>query len=249
MGNRLLPTISSSPHSLHLLSIDLHMAPTSNNFHYPFQLHGCSTPPLVFSLLDPAEFVYPTGFRPKYIHPTPRVCLFVSCILFHVSYDPFDLHHRCTKYKLEDVGVCDGVLNLIDSPLAGRGYSSGHVKQSSYNAIIAARSISEQNSISLLLAGSGLSLHKAASHAAASFHPSISQIQLVHLVQKKGGYSHIIAPSNSFGKNVLPRVAALLDVSSIMDVTNISGSQVYVRSTSFPAPHISSDSKWDAPLL
>ncbi|KAF9598411.1 hypothetical protein IFM89_027844 [Coptis chinensis] len=92
--------------------------------------------------------------------------------------------------------------------------------------------------------------------------------ELVHLVQKKGGYSHIIAPSNSFGKNVLPRVAALLDVSSIMDVTNISGSQLYVRecslhrsisrvdpciltirSTSFPVPHISSDSKWDAALF
>ncbi|KAF9620987.1 hypothetical protein IFM89_015809 [Coptis chinensis] len=165
-------------------------------------------------------------------------------------------------------------------------HEGGHVKQSSYSAITAARSISEQNSISLLLAGSGPSIHKAASHAA-SFHPSISQVlvadtdklshplaeawaELVHLVQKKGGYSHIIAPSNSFGKNVLPRAAALLDVSPITDVNDISGSQVYVRPiyagnalctvrytgadpcmltirpTSFPVLHISSDSKWDA---
>lgn len=53
--------------------------------------------------------------------------------------------------------------------------------------------------------------------------------ELVHLVQQKGGYSHIIAASNSFGKNVLPRAAALLDVSPITDVIDISGSQLFVR--------------------
>lgn len=53
--------------------------------------------------------------------------------------------------------------------------------------------------------------------------------KLVHLAQQSGGYSHILAASNSFGKNVVPRAAALLDVSPITDVVGISESHTFVR--------------------
>jgi electron transfer flavoprotein alpha subunit len=45
----------------------------------------------------------------------------------------------------------------------------------------------------------------------------------------RGSYSHIVAAATSFGKNVLPRVAAKLDVAQISDITAIEGPDTFVR--------------------
>ena len=42
-------------------------------------------------------------------------------------------------------------------------------------------------------------------------------------------YSHVLAPASGFGKNVLPRIAAKLDVAQISDITGIESPDTFVR--------------------
>lgn len=42
-------------------------------------------------------------------------------------------------------------------------------------------------------------------------------------------YTHILAPASSFGKNCLPRVAALLDVAQISDIVAVEGPDTFVH--------------------
>src|SRR5215218_1607874 len=48
--------------------------------------------------------------------------------------------------------------------------------------------------------------------------PTAEAIAAVLLaVVRAGGYTHVVAPATGFGKNVMPRVAAKLDVAQVSD--------------------------------
>ncbi|MEO7431043.1 MAG: FAD-binding protein, partial [Dokdonella sp.] len=60
-------------------------------------------------------------------------------------------------------------------------------------------------------------------HALASTHaPQIA-------AAAKNGYTHLFAPSTTFGKDVLPRVAALLGVSQVSDLSSVDGAHTFKR--------------------
>jgi electron transfer flavoprotein alpha subunit len=48
-------------------------------------------------------------------------------------------------------------------------------------------------------------------------------------IMKRGTYTHVLAAATSFGKNVMPRIAAKLDVAQISDITAIETPDTFVR--------------------
>lgn len=56
-----------------------------------------------------------------------------------------------------------------------------------------------------------------------------STAALIHKIQTNRKFSHLIAPSTSFGRNVLPRAAALLNIQAVADVIAIQDTDTFAR--------------------
>ena len=49
------------------------------------------------------------------------------------------------------------------------------------------------------------------------------------IVKLADKYTHVVASANTFGKNFMPRVSALLDISQISDIIKINSSDTFIR--------------------
>ncbi len=58
---------------------------------------------------------------------------------------------------------------------------------------------------------------------------AIAQLQAPQIAQVAAGYSHVFGPSTTFGKDLMPCVAALLGVSQVSDIMAVDGSQTFKR--------------------
>lgn len=63
----------------------------------------------------------------------------------------------------------------------------------------------------------------------AEFAEAVASTQAAAIVELAANYSHMLAPATTFGKDLLPRVAALLGVGQISDVMAIEGTHRFVR--------------------
>ena len=43
------------------------------------------------------------------------------------------------------------------------------------------------------------------------------------------GYTHVMAPASTFGKNIMPRVAVLLDVAQVSDIIKVEAPDIFIR--------------------
>ena len=122
------------------------------------------------------------------------------------------------------------VLVLLD-------HEAGVIKQPSRSAVAAASKLGE---VHVLVAGQGVQ----AAAAAAGKLPGVAQVLLADdaayanalaepmsalLVSLASGYSHLLAATTAVGKNIMPRVAALLDSQPISDISGVVDADTFVR--------------------
>ncbi len=58
---------------------------------------------------------------------------------------------------------------------------------------------------------------------------AIAAVLAPQIVALAKGYSHLFAPSTTFGKDLMPRVAALLGVNQISDIMSVEGTHIFKR--------------------
>jgi electron transfer flavoprotein alpha subunit len=116
-------------------------------------------------------------------------------------------------------------------------HDNASVKPSTLNTVAAAAKIGD---VAVLVAGAGC---EAAAKAAAAiagvarvlradapqYKDGLAENLAALVVALAPGYTHILAPATSFGKNVTPRIAALLDAAQISDIIAVVSPDTFVR--------------------
>ena len=117
-------------------------------------------------------------------------------------------------------------------------HDNAALKPATLNTLAAAAQIG--GDVTVLVAGQGC---RAVAEAAAKA-AGVSKVVLVEapayahplaepmadlIVSLAEGYSHILAPATTSGKNILPRVAALKDVAMLSDISGVESADTFIR--------------------
>ena len=116
------------------------------------------------------------------------------------------------------------------------------LKPATLNAVTAASEIAKAvgGDVHILIAGKGCRpVAEAAAQIAgaakvlladdAAYEHGIAENLAPLVVKLAANYSHVLAPATTSGKNLMPRVAALLDVMQISDISAVEGPDTFVR--------------------
>src|SRR5690606_40947483 len=93
------------------------------------------------------------------------------------------------------------------------------------NVLVAGQQAGEVAAAAAKAEGVAKVLHADAEHYANPTAENLSAL-IVPLAQN---YSHLLAPATGFGKNLMPRVAAMLDVAQISDISDVVSADTFVR--------------------
>lgn len=116
-------------------------------------------------------------------------------------------------------------------------HDHGSIKPATLNAVTAAKKLGD---VDILVAGQNCAAAGAAAAKIAgirkvlmaddaAYAHQLAENTAALVVKNAGGYDYIVAPATTTGKNMLPRVGALLDVQPISDISGIENADTFVR--------------------
>ena len=117
-------------------------------------------------------------------------------------------------------------------------HDNAALRPATLNTIAAAAKIG--GDITVLVAGRGCAAAASAAAAVAGVtkvltadapqfeHPLAEDVAAL-VLSLAAGYTHLLAPASSFGKNFMPRVAALLDMAQVSDIVAVESADTFVR--------------------
>ncbi|WP_025861390.1 FAD-binding protein [Acetobacter papayae] len=114
-------------------------------------------------------------------------------------------------------------------------HEGGQIRKAALSAVAAATKLGDVHVLvtgdaAVVLAAVSIAGVSKVLHAAdARYAHDLAEPLAALVASLAGGYDHIVAAAGAFGKNVLPRTAALLDVQPIPDVISIESADTFVR--------------------
>ncbi len=117
-------------------------------------------------------------------------------------------------------------------------HDNASLNPATLNAVAAAAQLADQVDVLVAGAGCGGAAEAAARVAgvgkvlvadAAHYDHAVAENVAPLVARLAADYSHVLAPSTTSGKNIMPRVAALMDVAQISDILSVESESVFKR--------------------